>query len=176
MTVKPEDAGDGPFYFDAVLYPNRSLSQSGFLIVMGIMAGMSLIVGTFFLVIGAWPVFGFYGLDVLLVYLAFRWNYRQGRLREIIRLSDDALEIIRILPGGRRQRFAFEPYWVRIELDDPPDHDSHIHVRSHGRETVIGAFLTPEERTDLVNALRQALRDQARGVLPEGGENRSDMP
>ncbi len=176
MTVEPERSFDPPLYFHAVLYPHRSLSRAGFLIVMGIMAGVSLIIGTVFLLMGAWPVFGFYGLDVLLVYLAFRWNYRQGRLREIIRLNDTELEIIRVLPGGRQQRFVFVPYWVRIELDDPPDHDSYIHLRSHGQDTIIGAFLTPEERTDLVSALRAALRDQARGASPASADSMSDMP
>lgn len=145
-------------YFSAVLYPNRSLSPPAFWIVMGVVAGVSFAAGLVFWSIGAWPVLGFYGLDVLLVYLAFRWSYRQGRLHEIIQLTDRELEIIRVFPGGRRHRVAFEPSWAVLDFDDPPAHESQIRIRSHGKETVVGSFLSPDERTELAEALRAALK------------------
>ncbi len=64
--------------FHAVLRPNRSLGRTGFALVMALLAGASVLVGTMFLLMDAWPVFGFFGLDVVLVYLAFRMSYRSG--------------------------------------------------------------------------------------------------
>src|SRR5882724_5138615 len=61
-----------PALFSAVVTPHRSLSRAGFLIVMAALGGISFVAGTAFLLLGAWPVFGFFGLDVLLVYSWFR--------------------------------------------------------------------------------------------------------
>ena len=55
-----------------MLTPHRSLSPTGFLIFMAVLGGISFVTGMVFLLAGAWPVFGFLGLDVLLVYWAFR--------------------------------------------------------------------------------------------------------
>jgi uncharacterized membrane protein len=146
--------------FDAVLYPHRSLPPLGFAILMGAVVAVSAAVGAGFFLIGAWPVTGFFGLDVLLLWLAFRWNYRQGRRAELIRLDQQGLTVRRIEPSGRHREWRFEPYWVRVTMDDPPRPDSQLMVGSHGRQLVIGAFLTPEERLEIATALRAALRDQ----------------
>jgi uncharacterized membrane protein len=144
-------------HFDAVLNPHRSLSPKGFLILMLALGGMSFAAGVAFLAMGAWPVFGFFGLDVLLVYVAFKLNYRSGKLVEAVRLTDSQLCIRRIHPSGRTQEWSFEPYWVRVDMDDPPEHASQLTLRSHGRSLTIGAFLTPEERLELARALVDAL-------------------
>jgi uncharacterized membrane protein len=144
-------------HFDAVLNPHRSLSPKGFLILMLALGGISFAAGVAFLAMGAWPVFGFFGLDVLLVYVAFKLNYRSGRLVEAVRLTDRQLCIRRIQPGGQTREWNFEPYWVRVEMDDPPEHASQLTLRSHGRSLTIGAFLAPEERLELARALADAL-------------------
>jgi uncharacterized membrane protein len=144
-------------HFDAVLEPHRSLSRAGFILLMLALGGVSFIAGIAFLVIGAWPVFGFLGLDVLLIYVAFRMNYRSGRMREAVRLTD-TLTVRRVHPNGRVQQWSFEPYWVRIEMDDPPEHWSQLTLSSHGRSLTVGAFLTAEERLELAQALTAALQ------------------
>ena len=58
---------DEPTLFEARLKPHRSLSRAGFIAVMAVLGGASLTVGSAFLMMGAWPIFGFFGLDVLLV-------------------------------------------------------------------------------------------------------------
>jgi uncharacterized membrane protein len=146
-----------PLLFDAVLYPHRSLSPLGFWLIMGGIAFVSFVAGIAFLLKGAWPIFGFFGLDVLLMYWAFKASYRSGRLHETIRLSREALVIERVQPSGRRQSWRFQPHWLRVELDDPPAHGSQLTLRSHGKALVVGAFLTPEERAEVAVALRRAL-------------------
>jgi uncharacterized membrane protein len=145
-------------HLDLVLQPHRSLSRAGFLLLMLALGGISFVAGIVFLVIGAWPVFGFLGLDVLLIYVAFRLNYRSGRLRELVRLTDRQLTVQRVHPNGRVQGWSFEPYWVKVEIDDPPQHESQLTLASHGRALAIGAFLTAEERFELAQALSGALR------------------
>lgn len=146
--------------FDAVLLPHRSLSPVGFVVLMACVGVVSFTAGMVFLLAGAWPVVGFFGLDVALIYLAFRMSYRSGRLRETVRLTKDALTVRRILPSGAVRSWTFQPYWLRVEMDDPPEHHSQLRLTSHGQVLVIGAFLTPAERLELARALETALRRQ----------------
>ena len=146
-----------PLFFDAVLYPHRSLAPRGFAILMILVAAVSFAAGLAFTLMGAWPVMGFFGLDVLLIYIAFRMSYRSGRLTETLQMSESELLIRRILPSGKVQSWSFQPYWTRVEMDDPPRHRSQLTLRSHGRRLAIGAFLTPEERVEVADALREAL-------------------
>ena len=143
--------------FDAELRPHRSLSPLGFWLLMAAVSALCFTAGLAFLSVGAWPVFGFFGLDVALLYLAFRLNYRSGRLVETVSLSGDELIVTRRFPNGRLREWRFAPYWVRVTLESPPRHDSRLVLSSHGRQVSLGGFLTAEERLEFANALRDAL-------------------
>ncbi len=152
-------------HFDAVLRPNRSLGARGFLLLMAAIAAFSFIAGIVFISAGAWPVFGFLGLDVLLIYVAFRASYRSGRLEERVRLTDEALEVRRIDAYGRAQLWRVPPTWLKVEIENPDEHDCRVRLRSHGRSCVVGAFLAPDERKDLAAALSDALRRQKQAAV-----------
>lgn len=143
--------------FDAVLRPNASLGRRGFLLLMTGFGAVSLGAGLLFASRGAWPVTGFFGLDVALLYVLFRVNYRAARRREIVRLSDSALTVERVAPSGRSARWRFQPGWLRVECRDESRRRDSVVLSSHGRSLVIGAFLAPEERRDLARALNDAL-------------------
>ena len=165
MNIRPDGSATLPapaFFFDAVLTPHRSLSPFGFRLLMGCLGLASLISGAFFVLRGAWPVGGYLGLDVLLVYLAFKASYRSARCYETIRLSAAALVVERVGPGARQGRWSFQPYWLRVELDEPPGRSSRLSLSSHGRSLVVGAFLAAEERRALAAALAAALERQRR--------------
>ena len=143
--------------FDAVLYPNRSLGPRGFALLMTAIVAVSMAVGGAFALAGAWPVTGFLGLDVLLLYLAFRWNYRDSRRAEFIRLDQDGLTVRRVGADGASKEWRFDPVWVQVIIEEQKRPDSRLMLRSHGQSLTIGAFLTGEERLELALALRQAL-------------------
>lgn len=151
-----------PGNFRAVLAPHRSLSPAAFVVLMGLVSLVSFVAGLAFYLIGAWPVVGFLGLDVLLMYAAFRLNYRSGRLRETVELLPDALTITRYHPSGRREQFTFNPYWVRVELTEGRDGRTDLKLRLHDRVVSFGRFLTDEERRDLAGTLSGALADTRR--------------
>lgn len=146
-----------PVLFDAILTPHRSLSLLGFAILMAVVAGVNVGLGVAFMLRGAWPIFGFCGLDVLLFYVMFRLNYRSARMFERVRLLPDELIVERHDARGRKESWSFQPYWLRIAIDDPPEHHSQLVLSSHGRALAVGSFLTPGERFDLAQALRRAL-------------------
>jgi uncharacterized membrane protein len=167
VTISREDQArtQTPVLFDAILTPHRSLNAFGFAILMTVVAAVNVGLGVSFMLQGAWPIFGFCGLDVLLFYVMFRLNYRSARMFERIRLLPDELIVERHDAGGRKESWSFQPYWLRIAMDDPPEHHSQLVLSSHGRSLTIGSFLSPGERFDLAQALRQALREQGAADL-----------
>lgn len=166
-TPDPGQESDSPAArFDAVLAPHRSLSPRGFLVLMSAVGAVGFVTGIVFLLLGAWPVMGFCGLDVLLIYIAFKLNYRAARLHETVRLTAETLELRRIQPSGAAQSWQFNPYWVRLVVgNDPQTERSTLSLRSHGREVVFAEFLPEEEKIDFARALRSALAE-ARGAEP----------
>lgn len=143
--------------FRAVLHPHRSLGPRGFLVLMLAIGSVSFVTGMVFLLMGAWPVFGFLGLDVALVYVAFRLNYRAGRIYELVELTPATLTVTRVHPSGKRECFDFNPYWVRVFLSEGPQGRTDLRLTSHGHEFSFGRFLTDDERRDFSDALTGAL-------------------
>ena len=150
--------------FSAILTPHRSLRTRGFIILMGLIILVSFIAGLGFFLIGAWPVVGFFGLDVLLVYLAFKLNYRNGRLYETIQLMDNELVITRVSPTGKTQSWRFNPYWVRFVVDRNPHQSVKLRLSSHGKHLIFGSFLSDDEKQEFADALDVALTQNRNGV------------
>ena len=139
-------APPGRPFFERVLTPQRSLPSRNFHLVMGLLGLISFAAGVGFVAVGAWPVIGFFGLDVALVYLAFRLNYRTARQSETIRLADDVFSVERISVRGER-----------VILEERPDSSNRLLVASHGRSLVVGDFVPPATRRELAATLRDAL-------------------
>jgi uncharacterized membrane protein len=159
MRQKREQRQEEPGGFHAVLRPYRSLSPAGFVVMMAVVAGLSFLTGIVFYAAGAWPVTGFFGLDVGLIYLAFQLNYRSGRLYETVDLTPARLVWTRVFPSGRREHFDCNPYWARVELQEWPDGRTRLQLKAQGRQLIFGRFLTDAERRDFAAALRAALLD-----------------
>lgn len=143
--------------FSAVLTPHRSLGPKGFVILMSFVAAVSFAAGVAFLLLGAWPVLGFFGLDVLAIWWAFRANYAAAREYETVELDRESLVVRRYDRRGRMREWSFQPYWLRVELDEREDMVGALHLVSHGRRISVGAFLSGEERRDFARALERAL-------------------
>lgn len=164
MNGNPDRTQAEPDAFRAILTPHRSLGPTGFLVLMAALGTASFITGMAFLLMGAWPVFGFFGLDVLLVYIAFRLNYRSGRLYETVELTPARFRLTRVHPSGRQERFDCNPYWARVSLREWPDGRTALSLVSEGRELAFGRFLTDRERRDFASVLKAALIDARGGV------------
>ena len=145
--------------YSAILRPHRSLNRQGFLVLMAAISVVSFVAGVAFWIIGAWPVFGFFGLDVLLIYWAFKVNYAQTRNYESIELFEDALIVRRV--EGRRppKEWRLQPYWVRVELETNEDLETcgPLWLTSHGKRLQLGAFLGPDQLQTLAGELKTAL-------------------
>jgi uncharacterized membrane protein len=143
--------------FSAVLTPHRSLGPKGFMVLMAAVCIVSFATGLFFYLLGAWPVIGFMGLDVALIYVAFRLNFRALKLYETVDLTQDALTVTRVAPSGRSQSWRFNPYWVRLSLQPRLGRSSELSLASHGKRLVFASFLSDAERENFASALSSAL-------------------
>lgn len=150
-------AADEPF-FKALLTPYRSLGRTGFLVLMSALTFGWLVTGVFFLAHGAWPIFGFFGLDVLLLYVAFRLNYRAARVREEVSVSRTALDIRKTAPSGRFEEHHFNPFWAKFSVSRHSEIGiTGMAVEGQGQHVSIGSFLNPGDRESFANAFQQAL-------------------
>ena len=143
--------------FAAILTPHRSLGPKGFAVLMSAVCMVSFGTGLLFYLIGAWPVVGFMGLDVALIYIAFKLNYRAARLYETVDLTPNTLTVTRVQPSGKVESWNFNPYWVRLRLEDRIGRSSELSIASHGKRLVFATFLTDPEREDFAQALSAAI-------------------
>ena len=154
-----------PTIFSAVITPHRSLGRVGFLVLMGIFGAVSFIAGMAFLLDGAWPVFGFFGLDVALLYWAFRLNYRQAAAYELVTVTPTALKVRKVSPRGAAREWVLNPLWVKL---DKVVHEEYgverLLLISRGKQLAIGNFLGPDEKASFAQALGEALSEAKRGV------------
>ncbi|MGD9923453.1 MAG: DUF2244 domain-containing protein [Pseudorhodoplanes sp.] len=163
MTANNDPNPDTPL-FSAVMSPNRSLGKRGFGILMLAVAGISFIAGIIFAIAGAWPVTGFFGLDVLLIYWAFRVNYRDGRAYEQIVVTPTELMFRKVSARGASIEWRCNPLWVKLDWDVHEEFGvQSLHLVSRGERRAIASFLAPEEKESFGNALQAALAAAKRG-------------
>jgi uncharacterized membrane protein len=156
--VEHAPATQGPLVMDAVLTPHRSLGARAFLQVMLAFAGLNALIALYFAYHGAWPVLFFLVLDVALLYVAFRINYRDGKLVERVKLDHGVLHVSREPVKGAPAHWVVHPHWARVI----PAARS-VRVVAGGRALEFGAFLSPGERRAFSAALREALLRAAKG-------------
>jgi uncharacterized membrane protein len=148
-----------PKTWRVTLTPHRSLSREGFVILMSLIAGMNFAGSLFFYIIGAWPVIGFMGLDVALIWLAFRANFAAGRRAEHIEITGHELVLERIAERRPPQVHRFMRRWVRVELEEDREREliGPLYLRFRGKRTEIASFLGAQERLAFSKALKAAL-------------------
>jgi len=150
-------------FFRALLTPHRSLGRKGFTMLMIAVGAGWLTTGAFFLAHGAWPVFGFFGLDVLLLYIAFKVNYRAARAHEEVSVSRTRVDIRKVASSGKSEEHLFNPFWARFNI---ARHEvigiTSMTVEGQGQRVPIGSFLNPDDRESFAKAFRAALL-RARG-------------
>jgi uncharacterized membrane protein len=163
MTPGNPDDGE-PTLFSAILTPYRSLGGTGFLVLMLLVSAVSFAAGLFFFLLGAWPIIGFLGLDVLLVYVAFRANYRAAAAYEQVTMTPSALTVRRVSHRGEVAEWTLNPVWVRLDREVHEEFGiERLFLVSHGRRLPIAAFLGPHEKAEFALAFSAALTQARRG-------------
>ena len=150
--------------FSATLTPHRSLGRTGFVLLMTAIGLVSFVAGIVFLIAGAWPVMGFFGLDVALIYWAFRANYRAARAYEQVTVTASELTFRKVSQWGKATEWTLNPLWVRLDREIHPEFGvQRLFLVSRGRRLPIGGFLGPDEKESFATALLAALGEARRG-------------
>jgi uncharacterized membrane protein len=157
MADDPGARPRGTIHWQSTLRPHRSLPPRGFHLLMAGLGLVSLLSGAWFIHVGAWPVCGFFGLDVLLLYIAFRASYRSGRMHETLSLVDDSLTVERASIRGELRLWRFQAFWLRVRLVETGEDANRLLLTSHGRTLAVAGFLTAPERRTLAGELDRAL-------------------
>src|ERR1700730_4372134 len=153
-----------PELFSALLTRPPALNRTGFLLMMGFISAVSFAAGVAFWLMGAWPVFGFFGLDVLAIYWAFRINFRHARAVEEIRVTPSELHLRRISHRGHVVEFVLNPLWVQLDQEVHEEFGVvKLYLASKGRRVAVGSFLGPDEKASFAKALNAALQPARRG-------------
>ena len=157
------DAFERPV-FDATITPHRSLGRSGFRIVMTLVCLTSVISSIPFVLLGAWPVAGFFGLDILALFVAFQINYRHARAFERIVVTPLEVFLRKVSHHGREAVWRFNPVWTRLERQTDEDYGLlGLTLVSRGQSVAVAAALSPQERSGFADALGAALSSARRG-------------
>jgi uncharacterized membrane protein len=149
-----------PVLFEAVCTANQSLGSRGMAAVAVLVVAASGAVATLLFALGAWPVIGFTGLEVLLV-LGLLWRHRRGgrRAMEVLVLVGDRLVVRRTDVRGRREEMALDAYWTRVSLQERPGTAGRLLLTERrGRGMEVGNLLGDAERRELASMLAEALR------------------
>jgi uncharacterized membrane protein len=167
MTTQTSTGNDPlaePTLFSAIITPHRSLSGKGFIAVMALVGGLSFAGGMFFFLMGAWPVIGFLGLDVLLVYWAFRANYRAAAAFEEVTVTASQLRVRRVSHRGQVDEWTLNPLWTKLDRERHEEFGLlKLFLVSRGRRLAVAGFLSPKEKESFAEALSAALGEARRG-------------
>jgi uncharacterized membrane protein len=160
-----DPALDQPTLFSARLTPHRSLNRTGFLVLMTFLSVVSFATGIAFLLMGAWPVVGFLGLDVLVIYWAFRVNFRRANATEDITVTPSELRVRRVSHRGHVAEWVLNPLWVQLDQKVHAEFGiERLYLVSRGRRVSIGNFLGADEKASFAKALLAALQAAKRGI------------
>ena len=152
-------AGPAPhLHMDATLRPHRSLSKRGFVILLAILAAYNLLLAGFLVLIGAFPVPIFLGVDFLAVFIAFRVNYGRGQAAEHIRVTSDLVQVSHRYGRVERTVWSSPTAFTRVQLDRVGEHEAHVRLRLSNRAMSVAGSLGHEERAAFAKRLDGAIQ------------------
>ena len=152
------DATEGASDFTFVARRNNSISSGGRSLVLGSLAAVLLAISLGFALNGAWLIFPFAGLDILVVFLAFRYVERRAGDYECIAFQGENV-VIDTRREGKTERFEFNRYWLQVTLVEASGGKrGRLLLRSHGKEVTFGVHLTGEQRAVMARRLKEHLK------------------
>ena len=137
------------YYLDIKIYRNQSLTTRGLYILMFFITIPASYIGISFYVLGAWPVLGFMGFEILLIYIAFKILFYKNKFYEHIILDSEKLNILFKKKNKIIKKIELEPTWVQVKIEKIYENEDTLIVSSHGKKIILANYLIPEERLKL---------------------------
>jgi uncharacterized membrane protein len=121
-----------------------------------------------FAILGAGPVLGFAGLELILLFVLLRVAFRRAATEEGVKIAGDTTVVERRSAGGTYIAARLESYWLRIE---PSLYGAQgILLRSRGARVAVGVGLPADEVRELASAMHNALHRVKNVPVPEQNE------
>ena len=147
------------YYLDIKIYRNQSLTTRGLYILMFFITIPASYIGISFYVLGAWPVLGFMGFEILLIYIAFKILFYKNKFYEHIILDSEKLNILFKKKNKIIKKIELEPTWVQIKIEKIYENEDTLIVSSHGKKIILANYLIPEEWLKLAGKIKSGLRE-----------------
>jgi uncharacterized membrane protein len=159
LTQVPVVEGGPPetLIFEAVLKPHRSLSGRGIGIVLGFLGTVSLGVTTLFWWLGAWPIAGFNGGEMLIAAALLRAHARSARAREVLVLTDGGMRVVNFDQDGGKTERTLPGGWLNVVLEERHGRVPGLLLTTHGRTLEVARMLGEEQKRDLFETLKGVL-------------------
>lgn len=108
--------------------------------------------------LGYWLVLPFAGLEIGLLAWALESLRARENNYEVLTIDGDTV-VLEWRQGRTSGRREFNRQWLRVQCECvSPGRGCHLSVRSHGRETEVGLYLSDEGRLKLAATLRKHLQ------------------
>lgn len=152
----------GQTYMDAVITPNRSLSERGFIILISVVTLANCCSAAVFIYMGAVFVPFFLALDVLAVFVAFIVSFRAAR--QVERVQVTAREIVVTYEAPKWSRVVWESptAFTRVAVETDDDRTVGLRLALSGKEVAVAQALSPRERGEFAKALQDAIWEARR--------------
>jgi uncharacterized membrane protein len=157
------DSFDRPV-FHATIRPNQSLSQQGFRNVMIACGAVLIVTSVACIRAGFWPVAGFFGLDMLALYLALKASFRRGRSFEEVVITPLVVMLARVTHRGERREWRFNPLWTKLtKVEDEEYGLQTLTLVSRREHVVVARDASPTDREEIAHELTRALAQVKKG-------------
>ncbi|KQP50208.1 DUF2244 domain-containing protein [Methylobacterium sp. Leaf108] len=157
------EAMDHPL-FQATIRPHQSLSREGFRVVMLACCLVSAVVSVKMMQAGFWPVAGFFGLDMLALFIALKVSFRRGRSFEEVMISPIAVLLTRVTHRGERHEWRSNPIWTKLtRVEDEEYGLQTLTLVSRREQVVVARDASPPERAVIADGLTRALERAKKG-------------
>ena len=138
--------------------PQKSLTSTGAKILLLGVSGCGLCISIGFILIGAWPVFCFMLVDIVLLYFALRLIFRKSYHAQEITISNHNIKIKFFDGKACWKTINFNPYWTMIDLSLFQNQKSILVFRSHGQFMEIAEFMCLKDKRQLAEKLEACIR------------------
>ena len=147
----------GAYFMDAVITPNRSLSQRGFVILIAVITGVNALTALIFLRMGATLVPIFLGLDVAAITVAFLVSFQAARQVERVQVTAHEVRVLRQTPRAQAVVWTSPTAFTRVGVEVEDEETVGVKLMLSGKVAKVAAALSPRERADFARALESAI-------------------
>ena len=134
--------------FEILLKPNSSLTGATRVLFLGSIFFICIVIGIGFFLAGGIMILPFAGLEIVLVYLAFKVSFNWSNQKQVIILSKEHVEV-RV--DGLKEFFTWKEFrsFATFNISKDQSMEDKISFRSKGKEIYVGNFLNKEDKEKL---------------------------